>query len=82
MSPRTRLLNYSLAPYPLWPLRVPSDVCYWPTGGHQVRLTQALRLMSTRPSQRKPRPVGETGRGLGARSLSLLAMTNLTGKTA
>jgi hypothetical protein len=25
MSPRTRSLNYSLAPCPLWPLRVPSD---------------------------------------------------------
>jgi hypothetical protein len=23
-------LNYLLAPCPLWPLRVPSDVCYWP----------------------------------------------------
>src|SRR5258708_3079764 len=33
-------------------------------------------------SQRKPRPVGETGRGLGVRSLSLLAMTNSTSKTA
>jgi hypothetical protein len=49
MSPRTRLLNYSSAPCPLWTLRVPSDVCYDFLFGGQKRRFAGLSITSGLP---------------------------------
>src|SRR5258705_12639857 len=58
ISPRTRLLNYSLAPCPLRPLRVPSDVCAAGTHIWPILLKKShLGMETSYPLLLRPEPL-------------------------